>query len=82
MVEVHPNEAYHVRKKMKESHPRKKLILWLKNGVYWSVVKIGVAVVPLLQMLKEGLRVASVLVALPLYLQRSFRCRPLKLKTW
>ena len=34
MVEVHPNEAYHVRKKMKESHPRKKLILWLKNGVY------------------------------------------------
>ena len=40
----------------------------------WSVlgvVKISVAVVPLLQMLKEGLRVASVLVALPLYLQRS-----------
>jgi hypothetical protein len=72
MVEVHSKEAYHVRKKMEESHPIKKLIVWLENGVYWSVVKIGVAVIPFLQMLKEGLRVASVLVALPLYLQRSF----------
>jgi hypothetical protein len=57
---------------MVEVHPIKKLILWLENGVYWSVVKISVAEVPLLQMLKEGLRVASILVALPLYLQRSF----------
>ena len=38
-MEVHPKEAYHVRKKMKESHPIKKLILWLENGVYWVLLK-------------------------------------------
>jgi len=52
-VGVHPKEAHHVRNEIEESHPIKKFILWLGNGVQWSVVKISLAVVPLLQMLKK-----------------------------
>jgi hypothetical protein len=33
MVGVHPKKAHHVRKEIEESHPIKKFILWLENGV-------------------------------------------------